>query len=122
MISGNGTFVTGGTLENEREVNAPAIGPSSTGGKIISGQSRTIGPGDVVVIPPNTPHQFSEVASDRIVYLLIRVDPHKVPLCSSRPSKPGMPCICHKLPEDRPGDMDQARVIASLKINLRLAG
>ena len=78
MISGNGTFVTGGTLENEREVNAPAIGPSSTGGKIISGQSRTIGPGDVVVIPPNTPHQFSEVASDGIVYLLIRVDPHKV--------------------------------------------
>ena len=78
MISGNGTFVRGGTLENERDVTGPAIGPSSAGSKLVGGQSRTIGPGDVVVIPPNTPHQFSEVASDHIVYLLIRVDPHKV--------------------------------------------
>ena len=78
MISGNGTFVTGGTLENERDVTGPAIGPSSAGSKLVGGQSRTIGPGDVVVIPPNTPHQFSEVGSDYIVYLLIRVDPHKV--------------------------------------------
>ena len=78
MISGNGTFVTGGTLENEREVTGPAVGPSSTGGKLVGGQSRTIGPGDVVIIPPNTPHWFSEIATDQIVYLVVRVDPHKV--------------------------------------------
>jgi quercetin dioxygenase-like cupin family protein len=42
------------------------------------GVSRKIGPGDVVVIPPNTPHWFSEITTDQIVYLVVRVDPHKV--------------------------------------------
>jgi len=32
----------------------------------------------VVVIPPNTPHRFSEINSDEIVYVLVRTDPHKV--------------------------------------------
>ena len=51
---------------------------SSGGGKVIGGQSRKIEPGDVVIIPPNTPHRFAEIASDQIVYLVVRVDPHKV--------------------------------------------
>jgi cupin superfamily acireductone dioxygenase involved in methionine salvage len=33
---------------------------------------------DVVIIPPNTPHWFSEIVSDQIVYLVVRVDPHKI--------------------------------------------
>ena len=37
-----------------------------------------IGPGDVVIIPPNTPHWFTEITTDQIVYLVVRVDPHKV--------------------------------------------
>ena len=37
-----------------------------------------IGPGDVVIIPPNTPHWFSEITTDQIVYLVVRVDAHKV--------------------------------------------
>jgi quercetin dioxygenase-like cupin family protein len=37
-----------------------------------------VGPGDVVIIPPNTPHWFSDIATDQIVYLVVRVDPHKV--------------------------------------------
>jgi mannose-6-phosphate isomerase-like protein (cupin superfamily) len=84
VISGNGTFVTGGTIENMKETAAdsPAVttlnGPSSGGGKILGGQSRKIGPGDVVIIPPNTPHWFTEIPSDQIVYLVVRVDPHKV--------------------------------------------
>jgi quercetin dioxygenase-like cupin family protein len=53
-------------------------GPSVTGGAILNGISRKVGPGDVVVIPPNTPHWFSEITSDQVVYLVIRVDPHKV--------------------------------------------
>jgi quercetin dioxygenase-like cupin family protein len=32
----------------------------------------------VVIIPPNTPHWFSAIESDDIVYLVIRIDPHKV--------------------------------------------
>jgi mannose-6-phosphate isomerase-like protein (cupin superfamily) len=84
VISGSGTFVTGGTIENMRETPAesPVVttlnGPSYGGGKVIGGQSRKIGPGDVVIIPPNTPHWFTEIASDQIVYLVVRVDPHKV--------------------------------------------
>ena len=89
MISGNGTFVTGGTLENEREVTGPAVGPSSTGGKLVGGQSRTIAPGDVVIIPPNTPHWFSEIATDQIVYLVVRVDPHKVLALTPAPAGSG---------------------------------
>jgi len=84
VISGDATLVTGGTIENPREVAADNIvvkvlnGPSTGGGPIAGGTSRTIGPGDVVIIPPNTPHWFSEIRSDQIVYLVVRVDPHKV--------------------------------------------
>ncbi len=47
-------------------------------GPIQNGASRKIGPGDIVIIPPNTPHWFSEITSDQIVYLVVRIDPHKV--------------------------------------------
>lgn len=84
VIEGHGTLVTGGTLDNSREIPADnevvtvLNGPSTGGSKIQGGVSRKIGPGDVVIIPPNTPHWFSEITSDQIVYLVVRVDPHKV--------------------------------------------
>jgi mannose-6-phosphate isomerase-like protein (cupin superfamily) len=84
FIRGNGTFVTGGTIENARDVapdsNVVKVlnGPSTSGGAVQGGASRKVGPGDVVIIPPNTPHWFSEITSDQIVYLVVRVDPHKV--------------------------------------------
>jgi|SRR5215469_7529654 len=84
VISGRGTLVTGGTLNDPKEVPANEEvtmllnGPSTEGSGIQNGVSRKIGPGDVVVIPPNTPHWFSEIPTDKIVYLVVRVDPHKV--------------------------------------------
>src|SRR5712692_6786157 len=84
IIRGNGTFVTGGTIENAREVAADSNvvkvlnGPSTSGSVVRDGVSRAVGPGDVVIIPPNTPHWFSEIASSEIVYLVVRVDPRKV--------------------------------------------
>ena len=84
VISGSGTLVTGGTLNDPKEVPATdevvtvLNGPSTGGTGIQNGVSRKIGPGDVVVIPPNTPHWFSEIPTDKIVYLVVRVDPHKV--------------------------------------------
>ena len=84
VIEGNATLVTGGSMDNTSEFPAdhPVVavlnGPSTRGGPIHDGVSRKIGPGDVVVIPPNTPHWFSEISSDQIVYLVARVDPHKV--------------------------------------------
>ena len=84
VIEGSGTLVTGGTIENPRESSADSAvvkvlnGPSTGGGVIKGGTSRKLGPGDVVIIPPNTPHWFSEITTDQIVYLVVRVDPHKV--------------------------------------------
>jgi mannose-6-phosphate isomerase-like protein (cupin superfamily) len=84
VISGNATLVTGGTIENPRESapDSPVVttlnGPSTQGSAVSNGLSRQVGPGDVVIIPPNTPHYFSEITSDQIVYLVVRVDPHKV--------------------------------------------
>ncbi len=84
IISGFATLHTGGTLDNPKEYppDHPVVkvlnGPSTGGGAILSGVSRKVGPGDVVLIPPNTPHWFSEIDSDQIVYLQIRIDPHKV--------------------------------------------
>ncbi len=48
------------------------------GTRISNGHIRAVGPGDVVVVPPNTPVQFTEVNSGELVYLVLRVDPHKV--------------------------------------------
>ncbi len=84
VMEGNATLVTGGSMDNTSEfpANHPVVtvlnGPSTRGGPIQNGVSRKIGPGDVVIIPPNTPHWFSEITSDQIVYLVVRVDAHKV--------------------------------------------
>ena len=84
IIEGAGTLVTGGTIENPKEsppdssVVKVLNGPSSGGGVIQNGVSRKVGPGDVVIIPPNTPHWFSEITSEQITYLVVRIDPRKV--------------------------------------------
>jgi quercetin dioxygenase-like cupin family protein len=84
VIEGTGTLVTGGSLETPEEAAPDSQtvqvlnGPSTRGGAIKNGISRKIGPGEVVIIPPNTPHWFSEISSEQIVYLVLRVDPHKV--------------------------------------------
>ena len=84
VIEGNATLVTGGTIQNPREAPPDSQvvkvlnGPSTGGTVVEGGVSRKIGAGDVVIIPPNTPHWFSEITSAQIVYLVVRVDPHKV--------------------------------------------
>ena len=84
ITEGSATLATGGTMENPRDAAPDSQvvkllnGPSTTGGKISGGVSRKVSVGDVVIIPPNTPHWFSDIASDQIVYLVVRVDPHKI--------------------------------------------
>ena len=81
VMSGSGTMMTGGTMENAKEAADPhtieVVGPSAGGGKIVGGQSRKIGAGDVVIVPPDTPHGWADV-SDELVYLVVRMDPRKV--------------------------------------------
>src|SRR5260370_32134316 len=65
VISGNGTFVTGGTIENMKETpaNSPVVttlnGPSSGGAKVIGWPSRDPGPPDVFSSSPHTPPRFT---------------------------------------------------------------
>ena len=80
IISGSGTMVSEGTIEDAKDASDPhtlsVVGPSS-GGKFTGGRARKIGAGDVVIVPPNTPHGWSEVTDD-LVYLVVRMDPKKV--------------------------------------------
>jgi quercetin dioxygenase-like cupin family protein len=83
VIAGAGTFVTGGTMTDATTVAADGavvkvlVGPSTTGAAIAGGQSRRIGPGDVIIVPPNTAHWFSAIEQD-LDYLVFRVDPKHV--------------------------------------------
>ena len=59
VISGRGTLVLGGNIENAKATPAdsPVVrvlnGPSTGGGRVVGGTSTTLGPGDAVIIPPN---------------------------------------------------------------------
>lgn len=77
VISGTGTHTSGGTLVNPKRTAAGVAGPGLHGDDIKGGVSRKVGPGDVIIIPPNVPHAWSEVPSP-IVYLDIRIDPDQV--------------------------------------------
>jgi len=82
VVSGRGTMVTGGELTNGRELNPDGMvvrtltGPSSVGG-IEGGESREVGPGDMVIVPAGSPHGFSEI-TETITYLVVRVDPEQL--------------------------------------------
>ena len=82
IIEGEGILVTGGALQSAKPLTAASvvgeIGPSSAGQSILGGTSRRVAPGDIVIIPPNTPHGFVDIATPRIVYTIIRIDPHNV--------------------------------------------
>ncbi|HYM26061.1 MAG TPA: cupin domain-containing protein [Vicinamibacterales bacterium] len=78
FVSGSGTLVTGGEVQNEKpypwqtEFVRLAVGPSS-GGVFKTGNRRRVTPGDVVVVPAGVPHGFDEI-SDQLTYLSIRPD------------------------------------------------
>jgi mannose-6-phosphate isomerase-like protein (cupin superfamily) len=82
IIEGSGMLVTGGTLLNQRVLAADSRivrevnGPSTSGNGIQGGESRHVGPGDVVIIPAGVPHQFSSVEGT-ITYIVIRFDPNR---------------------------------------------
>jgi mannose-6-phosphate isomerase-like protein (cupin superfamily) len=79
VLTGSGTFVTGGSMTDPSAAPADGttvkilVGPSTNGSGIRGGQSRTIGPGDVVIVPPGVAHWFSAIEQD-LDYLVFRVD------------------------------------------------
>lgn len=72
ILAGNATLVTGGSIPDPH----PLTGSATTfqGKHIDGGVSRKVTPGDVVIIPGNTPHWFSSQDGD-LKYLIFRPDP-----------------------------------------------
>jgi mannose-6-phosphate isomerase-like protein (cupin superfamily) len=75
IVEGSGTLVTGGSLENPTATDLTRLnaGPSQTGVHK-GGDSRKVGPKDVIIVPAGMPHRFSELDGP-IVYLVYRFDP-----------------------------------------------
>jgi AraC-like ligand binding domain len=83
VLDGGGTNVTGPDLvgSTPRPTTNSAVqrlnGPGHNAESIRNGVSVELKPGDVLVIPAGTGHQFTRI-DDHITYLMIRVDPDKV--------------------------------------------
>jgi mannose-6-phosphate isomerase-like protein (cupin superfamily) len=76
VVSGHGTQVTGTMVDGTKSTGSTTIGPGwSSKTPIKDGQSRTLGPGEMQVIPPGLGHAWSEIADGGITYMTIRIDP-----------------------------------------------
>jgi len=84
IVQGTASIRTGGTLTAVKELVVPGNLPGtefprfpnpSYSGKLVGGVSRKVGPGDVIVVPPNTAHLWEKVDAPQIAYYIIRIDP-----------------------------------------------
>ena len=83
VVDGAATLVLGPDITNRQRRPATLRtvvefnGPGHNGSEIRNGKSYQLKPGDVVVIPAGTGHQFTKI-DDHIDYLMVRIDPDKV--------------------------------------------
>jgi mannose-6-phosphate isomerase-like protein (cupin superfamily) len=68
VLEGSGTLVSGGTMADPKVKNANLV----EGSQIEGGVTRTLGPGDVILIPAGAPHWFG-ITGDRLVLLGIKL-------------------------------------------------
>jgi mannose-6-phosphate isomerase-like protein (cupin superfamily) len=75
IMSGSGTFVTGGSLGSAKPTDLSNVnaGMSQTGTRI-GGEERRVKAGDIVIVPAGTPHSFSALDGP-IEYLVYRFEP-----------------------------------------------
>lgn len=75
ILEGSGTIVTGGTLLDPKpsDLTRLGAGPSHTG-TAQGGESRHVGPKDIIIIPAGMAHHFSQLDAP-ISYLVYRFDP-----------------------------------------------
>lgn len=83
VVSGSGTLLTGGTVDNAREAPPDseivkiAVGPSNNAVFKEPAQKRKLEAGDMVIIPAGVYHGFTDV-TDHIEYVSVRSDPKHV--------------------------------------------
>ena len=83
VVSGAGTFISGGDIENVRALAADSelvttiVGPGNNATFKKPAQTRKVSTGDVIIVPAGVYHGFSEVP-DHIEYVLVRPDVEKV--------------------------------------------
>lgn len=68
--SGHATLVVGGRIVEPKVIAPHEIRGSS----VIGGVRRTLGPGDVVNIPPGVPHQVLLDAGTEFTYFIVKID------------------------------------------------
>lgn len=68
--AGSATLILGGTMVAPKTVKPHEV----RGTSIEGGQKRELGPGDVVHIPSNIPHQLKIANGTKFTYLVIKVD------------------------------------------------
>jgi len=66
VVDGTASFITGGSVVEGKNTAADEIRGSSING----GNTRKIAKGDVIVVPAGTPHQFKEVSSPFLYYVV----------------------------------------------------
>lgn len=83
VVSGSGTLLTGGTVENAKaapadsEIVRVAVGPSNNAIFKEAAQKRKLEAGDMVIIPAGVYHGFTDI-TDHIEYVSVRSDPKHV--------------------------------------------
>jgi glc operon protein GlcG len=66
VLTGTATFVTGGTMAGGKEVAPEEVRGTSIDG----GETRTLQPGDVIIVPNGTPHWFKDVPGPMTYYVV----------------------------------------------------
>ena len=80
ITSGTGVLTTGGVIDNKRAGGGvPNVmnGPSGGGTAGAGAYSRRVVEGDIIIIPNNVAHGWSQIA-DHVTYLSVRPDPDRV--------------------------------------------
>lgn len=68
VLEGAGTLVSGGAMADPKASNANLI----EGSRIEGGATRSLGPGDVILVPAGVPHWFG-ITGERLVLLGIKL-------------------------------------------------
>lgn len=68
VLEGSGTLVSGGSIADAKVSNVNLV----EGSRIEGGATRSLGPGDVILVPAGVPHWFG-ITGDRLVLLGIKL-------------------------------------------------